>query len=157
MAVLLTIACGVLLVCSWHSEARHLLACLNSWTVRRIYPCLTYYFSTHRLNHGFTRGHYGIRPCEIPFTQTLIIAFSYPEIFIYGGRVDVNYGGSPATQTINAGLDKVYILSLPSFLWFKANYTSPDPRTDHTYSIVGNRQMLSIGGLSTTAASFSKY
>lgn len=96
-------------------------------------------------------------PCEIPFTQTLIIAFSYPEIFIYGGRVDVNYGGSPATQTINAGLDKVYILCLPSFLWFKANYTSPDPRTDHTCSIVGNRQMLSIGGLSITAASFSKY
>lgn len=50
-------------------------------------------------------------------------------------------------------MDEVYILSLPSFVWFKANYTSSDPREGHTCHVVGNRQMLSIGGLNPSAAS----
>ena len=62
------------------------------------------------------------------------------------------YDGSTTSQQINAGLDEVYVLSLPSFVWFKANYTSSDPRIFHTCNIVGNRQMLSIGGLNPSAA-----
>ena len=58
-------------------------------------------------------------------------------------------------QEINQGLDQVYILSLPSFVWFKANYTSSDPRIEHTCNIAGNRQMLSIGGTNPSAANFS--
>ena len=49
-------------------------------------------------------------------------------------------------------MDEVYVLSLPSFVWFKANYTSSDPREGHTCHVVGNRQMLSIGGLNPSAA-----
>ncbi len=64
------------------------------------------------------------------------------------------YDGSSASQKINAGLDEVYILSLPSFVWFKANYTSSDPRMHHTCHIIGNRQMLSIGGLDPSAANY---
>ena len=56
------------------------------------------------------------------------------------------------SREINEGLDQVYILSLPSFVWFKANYTSSDPRVDHTCNIAGNRQMLSIGGTNPTVA-----
>ena len=46
----------------------------------------------------------------------------------------------------NAQRDEVYILTLPAFVWFKANYTSVDPRIYHTCHVVGC-QMLSIGGL----------
>lgn len=79
---------------------------------------------------------------------------SSPEIFLYGGHVgDGLYDVSSTSQKINAGLDEVYILSLPSFVWFKANYTASDPRMLHTCNIVGNRQMLSIGGLDPSAPS----
>ena len=61
------------------------------------------------------------------------------------------YDDSTTFQQINAGLDEVYVLSLPSFVWFRANYTSSDPRIFHTCNIVGNRQMLSIGGLNPSA------
>ena len=62
---------------------------------------------------------------------------------------------SAASHKVNAELDEVYVLSLPSFAWFKANYTSSDPRVFHTCNIVGNRQMLSIGGLNPSAADFN--
>ena len=65
------------------------------------------------------------------------------------------YDGSIISQQINAGLDEVYVLSLPSFVWFKANYTSSDPRIYHTCNIVGNRQMLSIGGVNPSAVNMS--
>ena len=64
------------------------------------------------------------------------------------------FDGSKAYQNINAGLDEVYVLSLPSFVWFKVNYTSSDPRIWHTCNVVGNRQMLSIGGINPSAVDF---
>ena len=63
--------------------------------------------------------------------------------------------GSSVALKDTAALDEVYVLSLPSFVWFKVNYTSSDPRVDHTCIIAGNRQMLSIGGLNPSATSFS--
>lgn len=88
------------------------------------------------------------------FAQILIILSSFSEIFLYGGQVgDGIYDGSSTSEKINAELDEVYILSLPSFVWFKANYTASDPRMLHTCNIVGNRQMLSIGGLDPSAIS----
>lgn len=88
------------------------------------------------------------------FAQILMIISSFSEIFLYGGQVgDGIYDGSSTSQKINAGLDEVYILSLPLFVWFKANYTASDPRMLHTCNIVGNRQMLSIGGLDPSATS----
>ena len=66
------------------------------------------------------------------------------------------YGGShPGTSTTgysldnNAtvlGLDKVYILTLPAFQWFEANETSGTTRSYHHCEVIGQRQMLSIGG-----------
>lgn len=41
--------------------------------------------------------------------------------------------------------DQVYILSIPSFRWFKANYTSTDSRAGHTCHIKNN-QIIMIGG-----------
>ena len=85
----------------------------------------------------------------------MIITFFNAEIFLYGGQVSNGaYDVSSVSQKINAGLDEVYILSLPSFVWFKANYTPSDPRRGHTCNIIGNRQMLSIGGLDPSAASY---
>lgn len=51
----------------------------------------------------------------------------------------------------NSQRDEVYVLSLPAFVWFKANFTSVDPRIYHTCHAVGN-QMLSIGGLNPSLA-----
>ncbi|MCJ1387287.1 hypothetical protein MMC18_000128 [Xylographa bjoerkii] len=81
------------------------------------------------------------------------------EIFIYGGESDplsgsywVN-GTKPAYP--DAGmvqqeleLDEIYVLSLPSFNWFKADYPAVANRNSHTCHVVGagQRQLLSIGG-----------
>lgn len=45
-------------------------------------------------------------------------------------------------------LDEIYVLSLPSFNWFKASYPATANRNSHTCHVVGagERQMLSIGG-----------
>ena len=66
-----------------------------------------------------------------------------------------DWKGSSAVLKNIAALDEFYVLSLPSFVWFKVNYTSLDPRIDHTCTIAGNRQMLSIGGLNPSATSFN--
>ncbi|KAF2143194.1 uncharacterized protein K452DRAFT_268529 [Aplosporella prunicola CBS 121167] len=44
-------------------------------------------------------------------------------------------------------LDDMYILSLPGFHWFRVSDTSGSNRYAHTCNLVGNRQMLSIGGI----------
>lgn len=62
--------------------------------------------------------------------------YSY-EIFIHGGRHD----------TTSPNLDEVFILSLPAFRWFRANYTSVYPRFGHTCHSTQNGQMVAIGGL----------
>ncbi|MCJ1400388.1 hypothetical protein MMC11_003593 [Xylographa trunciseda] len=81
------------------------------------------------------------------------------EIFIYGGEGDplsgsywVN-GAKPAYPDAGAvqqelELDEIYVLSLPSFHWFKADYPATANRNSHTCHVVGagQRQMLSIGG-----------
>ena len=54
---------------------------------------------------------------------------------MYGGRDSANYRFA-----------EVWVLSLPSFTWnILANGTSP--RFAHTCQLVGNRTMLSIGGV----------
>lgn len=42
--------------------------------------------------------------------------------------------------------DQVYVLSLPAFRWFQANYTSHSPRIAHTCHVTKTRQMIMIGG-----------
>ncbi|MCJ1424672.1 hypothetical protein MMC29_002560, partial [Sticta canariensis] len=65
------------------------------------------------------------------------------EIFIHGGFVN-NVFDAPASNS-----DQVYILSIPSFRWFQANYTSTDSRAGHTCHIK-NSQIIMIGGQNPT-------
>ena len=95
-------------------------------------------------------------PSSTQTSQILIIPFSCPEIFLYGGQVgNGRWKGSSAVLENIAALDEFYVLSLPSFVWFKVNYASSDPRIDHTCIIACNRQMLSIGGLNPIATSLN--
>ena len=66
------------------------------------------------------------------------------EIFIHGGDVP---GGSGATSNI-AALDQIYVLSLPSFQWFEADYPPTVARFGHSCHVVGygQRQLLIVGG-----------
>jgi hypothetical protein len=71
------------------------------------------------------------------------------QIFMYGGQ----YGSGPFGSNNQFVSDEVYVLSLPTFQWSKANYTPADNRILHTCHALG-RQMLSIGGLDPSASSF---
>ncbi|KAL8801700.1 MAG: hypothetical protein Q9182_004294 [Xanthomendoza sp. 2 TL-2023] len=70
------------------------------------------------------------------------------EVFMYGGlNIPGINGNTSLTQyKDDVALDQVYVLSLPAFAWFKADYAAQHPRIRHTCHVVGNRQMLSIGG-----------
>ncbi|OAP56043.1 hypothetical protein AYL99_10195 [Fonsecaea erecta] len=63
--------------------------------------------------------------------------------FVYGGMTnttyDLNYPDEP-------GYLNVYVLSLPAFRWFQTPATTTTRRCSHTCSVIGNRQMVSIGG-----------
>lgn len=64
--------------------------------------------------------------------------------FIHGG-IQGGFGGPQ-----NKDSDEVYVLSLPAFRWFRANYTSVSPRAGHTCHPAGNNQLILIGGSNPT-------
>ncbi|KAN0071311.1 hypothetical protein V8E54_010742 [Elaphomyces granulatus] len=66
------------------------------------------------------------------------------EIFIYGGTQ--TWDAPISSQSLDDDLRSVYILTVPAFQWFQAPNQSPIRRGGHTCSIIGKRQMLSIGG-----------
>ena len=68
---------------------------------------------------------------------------------MYGGWATGNKGAklTPQENATNTALDEVFVLSLPGFVWFKANYIAQNPRNGHRCHVVGNRQMLVVGGL----------
>lgn len=55
------------------------------------------------------------------------------------------YGGATESDDADSG---IYILSLPGFRWFKADVDSP-ARMQHACTVLGNRQMMSTGGLTS--------
>ena len=65
------------------------------------------------------------------------------EIYMYGG-----YGGilGPGSQMY----DELWVLSLPAFTWIQLDSSHKSARIGHTCHVVGNRQMLSIGGVDAT-------
>ena len=65
---------------------------------------------------------------------------------MHGGVIN-NVFGSQASNS-----DQVYILSLPSFRWFRANYTSAYSRGGHTCHVTKS-QMIMIGGEDPTHCS----
>lgn len=64
-----------------------------------------------------------------------------PNRFMHGGRSIAKNDSAPPR-------DELFILSLPAFRWFRANYsTSSFPRSSHTCHAAKNtNQMLMIGG-----------
>ncbi|KAF7504881.1 hypothetical protein GJ744_001602 [Endocarpon pusillum] len=73
------------------------------------------------------------------------------EIFIYGGHIASAGGETQASDTTaqqqrNIELDEVFVLSLPGFVWMKADYTAANPRISHACN-VAQRQMIITGGL----------
>ncbi|OAP64681.1 hypothetical protein AYL99_00653 [Fonsecaea erecta] len=65
------------------------------------------------------------------------------EVFVYGGSTNSTYDLNNASDE---GYLNVYALSLPAFRWFKSNSTTPVRRACHACTVIGNRQMVSIGG-----------
>lgn len=60
-------------------------------------------------------------------------------------RYSFVFGGS---NTLNSETyDDVYILSLPGFVWKKAEYTSNSPRDAMSCVVAGQRQMVTFGGI----------
>lgn len=57
--------------------------------------------------------------------------------FIHG---DMNYA-------IGLAFDDVYVLTIPGFTWFKAPHGSGAPRVLHICEIIGNRQLVTVGGV----------
>lgn len=67
------------------------------------------------------------------------------EIFIFGGGLSPT--GDPEDRSVQNYLDAVYVLSLPAFVWHKADYRPNRARFKHSCNIVGKRQMLVVGGI----------
>ncbi|KIX99548.1 uncharacterized protein Z520_05124 [Fonsecaea multimorphosa CBS 102226] len=65
------------------------------------------------------------------------------EMFVYGGSTNSTFD---LDHSSDEGYLNVYALSLPAFRWFKSNSTTPVRRACHACSVIGNRQMVSIGG-----------
>ena len=63
-----------------------------------------------------------------------------PKIFLYGG-----FATGSIPDTVAMGV--VYVLSLPSFHWQKQNYNPTYGRCRHSCNLVGNRQMVVVGGI----------
>lgn len=62
-------------------------------------------------------------------------------IYMYGGRD----GANPPNY-----FDEVWVLSIPSFTWTSI-YTGISPRFSHTCHLVGNRTMLTVGGVAAAS------
>lgn len=68
------------------------------------------------------------------------------QIFIYGGSV-IGKATYAEEQLGSIDLTEVFVLSIPSFRWYKTNLKTTSSRYHHTCEIVGQRQMLVIGGV----------
>lgn len=96
-------------------------------------------------------------PEDIPPSRTVFCAAGIQspqgtyEVLVYGGYDDSFVLGSTVPSSNDnakqAEFNSVYVLSLPGFVWFKVNDTSAEPRTVHQCHTVGNRQVVSVGGL----------
>ncbi|KAJ9659749.1 hypothetical protein H2201_007185 [Coniosporium apollinis] len=56
---------------------------------------------------------------------------------------------------LNQAYDELYILSIPAFTWFKADYTPTSPRMVSSCEVVGKRQMLIVGGLDLSQSPYA--
>lgn len=68
------------------------------------------------------------------------------ELFVFGG----------ARRNDGEAYSDVYVLSLPAFRWFKGQ-DADAPRFFHSCEVVGNRQLLSIGGFNDNDNTSARY
>ncbi|OAL18112.1 hypothetical protein AYO22_10977 [Fonsecaea multimorphosa] len=66
------------------------------------------------------------------------------EIFILGGSTNDTYDQAHTNDTDYLN---VYTLSIPAFRWFKSSASDQVRRADHSCQLIGNKQMLVIGGI----------
>jgi hypothetical protein len=55
--------------------------------------------------------------------------------------------GGMSGQANTGVFDDLYVLTIPGFVWFKANYTTSTPRYAIKCATTGNSQMIVVGGL----------
>jgi hypothetical protein len=79
-----------------------------------------------------------LRDCNL---TTIDAASSMGGGFIYAGAQVPS-----SSQSLADDFRNVHILTVPAFQWLQAPNQSPIRRQAHTCKIIGNRQMLSIGG-----------
>ena len=65
------------------------------------------------------------------------------------------YGGRDGANPPNY-FDKIWVLSIPSFTWTKI-YIGTSPRFAHTCHLVGNRTMLTVGGVEAASQMQGSY
>lgn len=66
--------------------------------------------------------------------QSLPVLTVYPSRFMYGGQIHENLGPLlPYQVKDNIDRDEIYVLSLPAFAWFRADYPAQNPRNLHTW------------------------
>ena len=65
------------------------------------------------------------------------------EIYVFGGATSVD---DDEREPTDIGYTDVYVLSLPSFTWFQATAPTELRRANHFCQVIGNSQMLVIGG-----------
>lgn len=102
---------------------------------------------------GLTRYGAGPATQHYPFTNLTV-----EQIFIYGGTghtLSTNSVADNVEATIQAGL--VYVLSLPSFHWERQHITPTQGRYRHSCNIVGQRQMVVVGGQPINETSADNY
>ena len=63
------------------------------------------------------------------------------QIFLYGG-----VASDPNQTVVPGGQGVVYVLTLPAFHWLRTEETPIYRRSFHSCNVVGNRQMVSVGG-----------
>jgi hypothetical protein len=82
-----------------------------------------------------------IPPSRVDFCAVSVASpdNSSHNIYIYGGRNPIN----------DIIYDDMYALSMPSFIWTQI-YSGDSPRYGHTCHLVGNRQLVTVGGQSST-------
>lgn len=58
------------------------------------------------------------------------------------------FGGTAGSS--NRAYSDVFVLSLPGFVWRQVQFDDVSPRTDHHCAVVGNRQLVVVGGRTTS-------
>ena len=87
-----------------------------------------------------------MKPTRFSFTE---VTYPLPPDLTQTSNTDVQ-------RQRNTALDEIFVLSLPGFVWIKANYTATNPRINHACNVVANRQMIVTGGLNPASSNQSE-